>query len=681
MPVMASAPAGSDSCDIDSWTDIEHVWFIHQVRCFMHGILRQERLLSCLKQCETGFFNRFRTIISSSTNEKDYLRIFNSLSQSIESAHDDQNEKGIACYTCGPTVYDSAHLGHARTYVWLDIFRRVLQATCSKPPLFVLNITDVDDKILQRAKETNKNPTEVARGYEEEFWRDWDALNCLRPHVVTRVTEHVESDIIRYIQQIESNGCTYETDEGLWFDVKAFEDQARVFHSKYGKLAPPSQATDFFVHSKPGTNLDAKRDARDFALWKRRKDDEELFWSSPWGEGRPGWHIECSAMIQAVADKFGDSHDFKIHAGGIDLKFPHHTNEIAQAEAFLLKSPKSGGEWIQQWLHTGHLHIDGLKMSKSLKNFITIDEMLQEDQNDSSLSSPSDDFRLWCLGQSGSYRQAATYSKTSLQQASRMRQKILRFLLEGEAWVKQDDKGAVIRRVSHSGMELLKEVSQAHVTSLHALYNDLDGKVFLDTLISLSESGIRYMQDSGPPEPLIAALDFVRMSLSMVGFSSRSVNAGLEIESGTETDDKKAVIDELVKFRSVVRTHAQHESNTDELWESVLEECDRLRDITLPSIGVDLRDGGSASSWSETIPSSLTYPSSPDPPIPQSQNILDTPVEKFFQTRQYEGQFAAFDEGGFPTRMKDGAPLSARLRKKLLKRLEKHRKRLGISSA
>ena len=183
--------------------------------------------------------------------------------------------------------------------------------------------------------------------------------------MVTRVSEHVDADIVPYIERLVSNNMAYEIkNDGVYFDVRSFEAQMQGV-TKYGKLAPPAQATDFFnIDDSNATNH--KRDPRDFALWKVRKDKEPMYWPSPWGQGRPGWHIECSAMIEAVQRRFRDTHTFSVHAGGVDLCFPHHTNEIAQAEAYhhnrdknadTAAKPRKAKEWIPHWLHLSLIHI------------------------------------------------------------------------------------------------------------------------------------------------------------------------------------------------------------------------------------------------------------------------------------------------------------------------------------
>ena len=215
-----------------------------------------------------------------------------SLSETFKSLPMNSMDKGLAWYTCGPTTYAPAHLGHARTYVCLDIVRRVLEHHLDQnqqpPPLFVMNITDVDDKILATSQETGEPPLDLGRRFERDFWRDLDALNCLRPHVVTRVSEHVLSDIVPYIQRLSDQGMAYEIDDGVYFDLRSFDEKLGKV-TKYGKLAPPSIAENFF--SVGNTNVSGhsnKKDLRDFVLWKKRKNGEALFWDS-WQEPQRSW--------------------------------------------------------------------------------------------------------------------------------------------------------------------------------------------------------------------------------------------------------------------------------------------------------------------------------------------------------------------------------------------------------
>ncbi|KAL7493408.1 hypothetical protein ACHAWT_002436 [Skeletonema menzelii] len=616
---------------------------------------------------------------------------------------------GTAWYVCGPTVYDSAHLGHGRTYVSLDILRRVAlrlhdeSSTTQPRPIYVMNITDVDDKIIQRSMEIGaksskgdeeplSNPLALARYYEMEFWQDLDALNILRPDVVCRVSEHVEQTIVPYIEMILEGGMAYVIPEenedvdgdserlrgSVYFDVRAFEDVTKG-RTKYGKLAPDSASSDFFSWEETkneGESLSQirqKRDPRDFCLWKYRTQSPPssskvatdssppmiepaiVSYSSPWGPGRPGWHVECSAMIQRLSMDFQSTHKFQLHAGGIDLKFPHHSNEIAQAEAFheaVAEKAKDGEggrkfeEWIPNWLHTGHLYVKGRKMSKSLKNFVTIREMLGTSNNtsdkeegeetdshhneQSAWSCPSDDFRLWCLGLSGSYRGPATYSKDRMDEACVIRTKWIKFLMEGQQCL---DECKRAENVCHSyatddsasqqstkvwgkdELQLFKEVTQSGRKCREALVGrcatntdgstrgsfDLDGASFVKELTKLANLGLAYVHGTSidkprPEEPLRFALDTFRRQLDLVGFSSYTVNAGISTLEHTSPSDAD-LLDEIAAFRRAIRAatlNGIRSKDTLSAAKDVLGLCDELRDDILPSLGVELVDGKAA---------------------------------------------------------------------------------------
>ncbi|KAG9335010.1 hypothetical protein JZ751_006151 [Albula glossodonta] len=237
-------------------------------------------------------------------------------------------ERTATWYSCGPTVYDHAHLGHACSYVRFDIVQRILSRVFGINVIHVMVITDIDDKIIKRALEENISPTVLARMYEEEFKNDMISLRVLPPAVYMRVTENIPH-IIKFIQGIIRNGHAYSTSQGdVYFDIKSIGN-------KYGKLMGMGDTI-----GEPGDS--DKRDPRDFALWKGAK-PQEPNWESPWGPGRPGWHIECSTIASSV---FGNQLD--IHSGGIDLAFPHHENEIAQCEAY-----HQCGQWGNYFLHSG----------------------------------------------------------------------------------------------------------------------------------------------------------------------------------------------------------------------------------------------------------------------------------------------------------------------------------------
>ncbi|TIC76045.1 hypothetical protein E3Q00_00177 [Wallemia mellicola] len=413
--------------------------------------------------------------------EEPSLKVYNSLSRSkVEFIP--TNGRTVTWYNCGPTVYDSSHMGHARNYLTQDIIRRILRDYFSYDVKFVMNITDVDDKIILKArhshllekyKQDNPTPNEkvendlllsfqafvekvkplfnnipsidalehkqaaelivshaqnnlqawsekdpkagmyvqtlrdglealssqsidkaqdilcpyldkqfgesvrdpaifrsLAAYWEGEFFKDMSALNVEKPDTLTRVSEYVP-EIITFVEKIISNGFAYSSSDGsVYFDTKAFDGakSKNGFEHSYAKLQPWSKGIKELIEEGEGSlsSGTGKKNSSDFALWKTSKPGEPS-WTSPWGEGRPGWHIECSVMASEVL-----GHNIDIHSGGVDLKFPHHDNEIAQSEAC-----HDCPEWINYFLHTGHLHIEGQKMSKSLKNFITIEEALR----------------------------------------------------------------------------------------------------------------------------------------------------------------------------------------------------------------------------------------------------------------------------------------------------------------
>lgn len=256
-------------------------------------------------------------------------------------------------YVCGPTVYNYFHIGNARPFVVFDTMRKYLEYRGYKVK-YVQNFTDVDDKIINRAKEEGLTAGEVSEKYIDEYYKDAAALNIKKATVHPKVTETIP-DIIKFIQDLIDLGYAYESDGDVYYRARKFEG--------YGKLS--GKNIDDLISGARIAVGEKKEDPLDFALWKARKEDSEIAWESPWGMGRPGWHIECSTMSKKY---LGDTID--IHAGGQDLQFPHHENEIAQSEAH------SGKPFAHYWMHNGYINIDGIKMSKSLGNFRTVRDLL-----------------------------------------------------------------------------------------------------------------------------------------------------------------------------------------------------------------------------------------------------------------------------------------------------------------
>jgi cysteinyl-tRNA synthetase len=266
-----------------------------------------------------------------------------------------------------------ALLAARSTYICFDVIRRIMTSFFGYDVHLCMNITDVDDKIIMRAAEAGVPFSTLAREHEASFLADMDALGVAPPDVLTRVSEYVP-EVVDFIGGIIARGFAYASHGSVYFDTAAYRADARHV---YGKLVPENVGNAAATAEGEGALAGAGGDKRapcDFALWKASKPGEPA-WPSPWGEGRPGWHIECSAMCRdALGGWAGGRID--IHSGGVDLRFPHHENEIAQSEACLDACHAGGAQWVNYFLHSGHLNIEGLKMSKSLKNFIKIGDAL-----------------------------------------------------------------------------------------------------------------------------------------------------------------------------------------------------------------------------------------------------------------------------------------------------------------
>jgi cysteinyl-tRNA synthetase len=288
------------------------------------------------------------------------LKLFNTLSRSVqEFVPLDPQKKKVGMYCCGPTVYDFAHIGNWRTFVFADLVRRTLEFS-GYDVKHVMNITDVEDKIIKRVREQKTNLREFTGKFETAFLDDLKALNCKTPGQTPRATEHIP-EIISLIEKLVARGVAYKAADGsVYFSIEKY----RGCGCNYGQLLKLN-----FDEMRAGERVSAdeyeKESVADFALWKARvPDDGDVFWPSPFGEGRPGWHIECSAMSMTT---LGET--FDLHLGGEDLKFPHHEDEIAQSEG------ATGKPFVKYWLHGAHLLVEGKKMSKSLGNYFTLRDL------------------------------------------------------------------------------------------------------------------------------------------------------------------------------------------------------------------------------------------------------------------------------------------------------------------
>jgi cysteinyl-tRNA synthetase len=293
------------------------------------------------------------------------LRLFNTLSRSVQDFTPlDPAGKRVGLYCCGPTVYDFAHIGNWRTFVFGDLVRRYLEFK-GYSVQHVMNITDVDDKIIKRVRESGTSLRQFTARFEAAFFEDLKTLNCRLPHHTPRATEHI-ADIVALIGKLLARGLAYQTPDGsVYFSIQKY----RGGGGQYGQLVKLN-FDEMRIGERVRSDEYEKEAVADFALWKARvPEDGEVFWPSPWGEGRPGWHIECSAMSMKL---LGPS--FDVHLGGEDLMFPHHEDEIAQSEGACVQPP--GQRFVKHWLHGAHLLVEGKKMSKSLGNFFTLRDLL-----------------------------------------------------------------------------------------------------------------------------------------------------------------------------------------------------------------------------------------------------------------------------------------------------------------
>ena len=329
------------------------------------------------------------------------IRLHNTLTNNLEALHPLHTDE-VRMYTCGPTVYDFAHIGNFRTFVFQDILRRFLRSRGYRM-MQVMNLTDVDDRIIQNAAAAGITIREYTEKYVQAFLEDMQALHLETPEEIVRATDHIE-DMVALIEELQEKGFTYASDGSIYYSIAKFP--------KYGKLTK-IDLSGMQAGARVDVDRYEKADARDFALWKSPKPNEH-FWETRIGPGRPGWHIECSAMAMKY---LGDTID--IHTGGVDLAFPHHENEIAQSEA------ATGHTFVRLWLHAEHLIIDGEKMSKSLGNFFTLRDLFAKGQKPSTV-------RYLLL--SVPYGRQLNFTQDSLKQAESSVERLRNFVarLKGE---------------------------------------------------------------------------------------------------------------------------------------------------------------------------------------------------------------------------------------------------------
>ncbi|CAB9497860.1 Cysteine--tRNA ligase [Seminavis robusta] len=721
------------------------------------------------------------------------------------------NGRTVRWYTCGPTVYDSSHVGHARTYLSLDIMRRIMTDYFHYNVLYQVNVTDIDDKIIVRARQnlllenlTNdvtsnklslddlksliqtavqeaqdkaaskkvqieaalKEATEKsdsrarveqeellkqhqvkqknlaadvtkiqaadnadaktmiqaaksvladkldrekghevtdhsvflkhARYYEREFMEDMKALGIREPDVLTRVTEYIPQ-IKDFIAKIVDRNMAYESNGSVYLSLDAFTASGH----NYRKLSPAVAGTETSAaelaesEGALASGGDSeKRNTNDFALWKSSKPGEPA-WESPWGPGRPGWHIECSVV---ASDILGENLD--IHSGGEDLKFPHHDNELAQSEACLGKCIGTGDDqechqWVNYFTHTGHLSIAGLKMSKSLKNFITIRQALGE-------NTPRQ-LRILFLMQG--WDQPMNYSDQTVDDARSKENTFKAFFREVEALSRNDylddEIGWRMLDQDRKLADALLDTQQKVHESLLDNFNTKDAMLALMSVISQANVYLRIPDVKPAVLTLKSIAVYVTQILKVFGVVTGNDDFGFETSGAGEGDDgaaANAVIDVLVSFREQVRNEALAavKASKDDpaaaarAIQSILQNCDLLRDEVMPTVGVRVEDRADGSRWNREDPATMMKEIqekkakeaavkkdkmekklvAKDKELKKLQESMVAPDQLFRKTEEYK----EWDDRGVPTVNADGSEVSKGQTKKLTKAIDKQKK-------
>ncbi len=466
------------------------------------------------------------------------LKIYNSLTRKKENFSPLQNRK-VTMYVCGVTLYDELHLGHARAAVVFDVIRRYLEYKGYKV-IYVTNFTDVDDKMIQRAKELNTTIFALAERFIEEYFQQMEKLGVKRATYHPRATQHIE-DMIGLIRKLEKKGIAYNVNGDVFFRVKKFPG--------YGKLSGQSLKE---LAAGARIEIDEKKeDPFDFALWKKSKKGEPS-WKSPWGEGRPGWHIECSAMAMKY---LGETLD--IHGGGKDLIFPHHENEIAQSEA------ATGKEFARFWVHNGLVTVDGQKMAKSTGNFVTLREALQRYSGEV--------IRYYLL--SAHYRSPLNYHLTSLQEAASSLTKVYNVL-------EKIDKLTFPYQKATGIFSLPAEIEAHYQKFFRSLDDDFNTPGALACIFEIVKQANLMLK--GPLDDSVRlALKEIRIKIKEMG----SILGLFQEKKGKKLDEKaEQLIDILIEVREILRREKR--------WDL----ADKIRS-KLADIGIYLEDTKDKTIW------------------------------------------------------------------------------------
>lgn len=465
------------------------------------------------------------------------IKFYNSLTRQKEEFKP-MNEKEVGMYSCGPTVYNYAHIGNFRAYIFSDLVRRVLEDYGYNLKL-VMNLTDVDDKTIRNSKENHISLSEYTKKYKEAFFEDIKTLRIKPATVNPSATEHI-NEMIDIIKLLEKNGHTYEADGSIYFKISTFPE--------YGELANlDKQELKDGASGRVSSDEYDKENASDFVLWKAyTEEDGDVYWDSPFGKGRPGWHIECSAM----SCKYLGKH-FDIHTGGVDNKFPHHENEIAQNEAAFNE------KFVNYWLHCEHLIVDGEKMSKSKGNFYTLRDLLNK-----GLSAEAIRYSLM----NSHYRKQLNFTIEGINQSQSAIDRVndLIFRLKDVNKTDADDSA------------VMKELEEANKNFFESIYDDLNVSEALGVFFSFIKS-INISFDSINVSSRDAIIKFIERVNNII--NCFNMNGEKEIESSEEEKINKLIEE---------RTLAKKEKN--------YKRADEIRD-ELNSMGIEIMDTPNGVRW------------------------------------------------------------------------------------
>ena len=473
------------------------------------------------------------------------MKLYNTMTNKIEEFKTIEENK-VKMYVCGPTVYNYIHLGNARPIVVFDTLARYFKYKGMEVD-YVQNFTDVDDKIINRSIEEGISASEVSEKYIKCFFEDINRLNILESVKRPKVTENM-AEIIEIIQKLIDNGFAYEKDGDVYFEVKKYKDYGKLSNQKIEEL-------------ELGSRIDVseiKKNPMDFALWKKKKKEGEPFWESPWGQGRPGWHIECSAMAKKY---LGDT--FDIHGGGQDLVFPHHENEIAQSKCAY------HGNFANYWLHNGFIQINGDKMSKSLGNFFLLREILEKFSGNV--------VRLFIL--STHYRKPINFSFENMEDTKKALQNIVKSMNKFEAII---GKYKNEKTVEITNLDFSQKIDEFDKKFEDAMDEDMNTPQALATIFDQIRETNKFISvNKDELSTIYAEIEKSYESLkikigNVFGIEIEMENSAKE-EDGENMELTKKLIELLIKLRSEARSEKNFKLS------------DEIRD-ELKGLGVEIKD-------------------------------------------------------------------------------------------